>query len=336
LTDTTPVTLESTRSNGNKVRVRLVLQNTEEYSIFPGQVVALEGKNPTGKLLLVSKLYEGCRLPFYSNITPKSVTHNTSVVIGSGPWHEGLSSLTYNTSSIFRNLLREVKKNLPDLIILIGPFVDANHKLVNNGNIEKTFDQLFESSLQQIKQEIGTNSQTKIIIIPSLNDAHHDDVFPQPPFKADNNNNQPFTFFPNPCIMKIDSGEVTVGVTSVDIIKHLAGEETSNKSKLNSTTDRKQKLCQHLINQRSFYPLFPPDTTANIDTSKYHQLKFPYTPDILIVPSDLPHFIKNVDGVLCINPGRANKGTFARFTINNDPQLPKKIVERTRVDIIRM
>ncbi len=57
-TESNPPTLESTRANGNKVRVRLALQSAEEYSIFPGQVVALEGKNPTGKLLVATKLYD--------------------------------------------------------------------------------------------------------------------------------------------------------------------------------------------------------------------------------------------------------------------------------------
>lgn len=54
------------------------------------------------------------------------------------------------------------------------------------------------------------------------------------------------------------------------------------------------RLCSHILTQRSYYPLYPPDITINLDYGYYQNITLPYTPDILIVPSDLQHFVKVV------------------------------------------
>jgi hypothetical protein len=41
-----------------KARVRMSLRETPSFAVFPGQTVAVEGNNPTGKLLVVNKVYE--------------------------------------------------------------------------------------------------------------------------------------------------------------------------------------------------------------------------------------------------------------------------------------
>ena len=47
---------------------------------------------------------------------------------------------------------------------------------------------------------------------------------------------------------------------------------------------------------------------------------FEQTPDILITPSDLMLFAKNIEGCICINPGSmykgASAGTYATLTID--------------------
>jgi len=74
------------------------------------------------------------------------------------------------------------------------------------------------------------------------------------------------------------------------------------------------------------------------------------TPDVLITPSQLKLFAKNIEGVICINPGQIVKGeaagSYANITI--DPlllpstedtrfeTLPKKALERIRVDILNI
>jgi len=72
------------------------------------------------------------------------------------------------------------------------------------------------------------------------------------------------------------------------------------------------------------------------------------TPDIMIIPSQLKLFAKQIEGVVCVNPGNIVKGeaagSFANITI--DPlllpamdageKINKKAPERIRVDIINV
>ncbi|GCC18614.1 hypothetical protein chiPu_0022112 [Chiloscyllium punctatum] len=74
-------------------------------------------------------------------------------------------------------------------------------------------------------------------------------------------------------------------------------------------SDRFTRILKHILTQRSYYPLYPPAEEINLDyecLQLYAQL--PVTPDILIVPSELRYFIKDVLGCICINPGRLTKG----------------------------
>ncbi|KAF1420318.1 DNA polymerase alpha subunit B, partial [Spheniscus magellanicus] len=52
------VVLEGDRERSSGGHVPLDLSELKEYSLFPGQIVALEGTNSTGKKMVVSKLYE--------------------------------------------------------------------------------------------------------------------------------------------------------------------------------------------------------------------------------------------------------------------------------------
>ncbi|NXT38929.1 DPOA2 polymerase, partial [Pelecanoides urinatrix] len=52
------VVLEGDRERSSGGQIPLDLSELKEYSLFPGQIVALEGTNSTGKKMVVSKLYE--------------------------------------------------------------------------------------------------------------------------------------------------------------------------------------------------------------------------------------------------------------------------------------
>ncbi|NWS50600.1 DPOA2 polymerase, partial [Probosciger aterrimus] len=52
------VVLEGDREHSSGGQIPLDLSELREYSLFPGQVVALEGTNSSGRRMVVSKLYE--------------------------------------------------------------------------------------------------------------------------------------------------------------------------------------------------------------------------------------------------------------------------------------
>ncbi|XP_010191528.1 PREDICTED: DNA polymerase alpha subunit B, partial [Mesitornis unicolor] len=66
------VVLAGDREHSSGAQIPLDLSELREYSLFPGQVVALEGTNSTGRKMVVSKIYEGVPLPFHAPTQPSS------------------------------------------------------------------------------------------------------------------------------------------------------------------------------------------------------------------------------------------------------------------------
>ena len=122
--------------------------------------------------------------------------------------------------------------------------------------------------------------------------------------------------YPNPVTFSIN--EVTIGISTSDILFHLASEEVSRQP-ADAPSDRLTRLAEHIVQQqlcvspslplgpperlvthsyripsslRRFYPLHPPATGAQLDLERMQQMELPVTPDILILPSDLKTFAK--------------------------------------------
>jgi len=292
----------------------------------------VEGPNPSGKLLLVNKLYQTLPLPFH--VTEQSNPIPFSVIVAAGPWTTS-DNMEYAPLDAFLN---EVSNNPPEVLILVGPFVDTDHPFVQSGVLPETFEQKLEIIIQKIIERANEWETTKIIIIPSLKDASHPFVFPQPPFEVspelkEKTTNQ-ILFYPHPATFTVNG--VSCGISSNDILFHLNQDQASSLH----DTDRLGKMCEHVITQRSYYPLYPPSVQAANDMCRLEFMDFPFTPDILLLPSDLKFFVKNTKDVLCINPGRITKGktpgTFARFTVHSKTETAIRVVERTRVNIVRV
>lgn len=80
------------------------------------------------------------------------------------------------------------------------------------------------------------------------------------------------------------------------------------------------RLANHILQQRSFYPLFPPAEGCQLSVAHSGTLSLEQTPDVLLLPSQLNPFSKKIGDVLCINPGKLTKGngagTFARLAVH--------------------
>ncbi|XP_042748198.1 DNA polymerase alpha subunit B-like [Lagopus leucura] len=112
---------------------------------------------------------------------------------------------------------------------------------------------------------------------------------------------------PDPCTLDIDG--VVLGLTSTDLLFHLGTEEISSSS---GTSDRFTRILQHILTQRSYYPLYPPAEEMNVDYESFSTFaSLPVTPHVLVTPSELRYFVKEVLGCVCINPGRLTKGRAA-------------------------
>uniref|UniRef100_A0A1B0CB28 DNA polymerase alpha subunit B n=1 Tax=Lutzomyia longipalpis TaxID=7200 RepID=A0A1B0CB28_LUTLO len=198
----------------------------------------------------------------------------------------------------------------PDVLILIGPFVDVNNSCIADGLLAESFDSFFQKLIQGVVSSVGEH--VEILIVSSQRDAHSSMVYPTEPYSIPNKPKN-VTFLPDPCCVEISG--VKFGITSTDIVRHIAEEEFTK----NVAVDQVKRIVGYLINQKSFYPLDPPADGVNLDTMLSERFaKLRTVPHVLVLPSDLKCFARDVNGVLAVNPGRivdTKRGTFARLVV---------------------
>uniref|UniRef100_A0A673KGH4 DNA polymerase alpha subunit B n=1 Tax=Sinocyclocheilus rhinocerous TaxID=307959 RepID=A0A673KGH4_9TELE len=286
--NTQSVLLEAGQEQGGR-QVPVDLSELKEFSLFPGQVVVMEGMNPSGERFVATKLYEGIPLPFYCPSEGKQemdeVSEPVMVMMACGPYTPS-ESLTYDP---LIDLITIINKDRPDMCILFGPFVDSKHEQIEKNQVTETFENIFKRCVDSIVE--GTKgSGCRLVFVPSQRDVHHHYIYPQPPFNLSNlskDDSARVTLAPDPCTLLI--GNVTFGLTSTDILFHMGAEEISS----GTGTERFSRIMKHMLTQRSYYPLYPPAEEVNMDYDKFQQFgQMNLTPDILIVPSELRYFIK--------------------------------------------
>lgn len=287
--------------NTDEKCLALNFSQIKSASIFPGQVVLAKGFIPRGDTFVVEEIYTDRKLTLPP---PLKVDRDVQFVVAAGPY-------THNTDLFYdplHELLKYLKEHRPDVLLLTGPFVDAEHKLV--GDLAETFDSFFEKMISGIMDVVG--SSTTVLLVSCQKDAMAPAVYPTPSL-ALRKTYPNLHMLPDPSLVDLDG--VTLGVTSTDVLDHLLSHEFAANA-----GERMHRAINHLFNQGSFYPMCPPaDENMSYDSQlaqKYAQLK--QLPNVLILPSDQRHFIRLVNDCLVINPGRLsdNKGgTFARFLV---------------------
>ncbi len=360
----TSVEMEGSRIGSHGRKCTLDLKDAPSYALFPGQVVLAKGINANGRRFMAKELIEGIPRPMpVSKASDLLEFHHStfyqdgkalSVSVVSGPFTTS-EDLSFKP---MEDLIIRIRETNPDVVIMIGPFVDITHPLMKDGDVEipddegnvtsysyeqafmKKFSYDFFDWIYGTDEDYDPDFPTNFILVPSLDDAHHDRVYPQPPMgdheeiksplfdesqplgvlkipNSDNSNSRCRVHcMPNPCMFKIN--EVVFGVSSVDTLFSLSSDEISE----NVPGDRLDRLAAHFIRQQSFYPMFPVPTNSSVplDLRHLNKLNMEVTPDVLILPSKLKQFAKEIQGSMVINPGhltRGNKGgTFAEMHIH--------------------
>jgi DNA polymerase alpha subunit B len=279
--NTAGLVLEGSRRFGSGRRIPLNVGNLLSYNFFPGQIVALRGTNASGDSFVVSEILS---LPLLNPPatkpdeldaintryldTPDSDPENVRpliTMIAAGPYTTD-QNLDFSPLQTF---LDNAAEAYADSIILIGPFLDAEHPQIRTGDFDPppnstpdqaTMTDLFRHHISSALQNFSKRVPTcNIILIPSLRDAHHHSAaFPQDKFikkelglGAANKMVQCVT---NP--MTLSMNEITVGMSSIDILDMLRREElVSEKARMVNIYER---CARNVIEQRSFLPLFPP------------------------------------------------------------------------------
>ncbi|QSL66728.1 hypothetical protein MERGE_001114 [Pneumocystis wakefieldiae] len=362
--NTTSIILETSRRFGSGSRVLLHIDGLDSYSLFPGQILGVKGINSTGVYFSVHEFLMLPLLPFPVTSLFDFKKYNTSlngipqkIFVAAGPY-------TVNDNILYEpfiELCNKIEEMSPDVVILIGPFLDLRHPLISTGNFNISLKDDIVSLDDLFKHYISSKIMKLnclIVIVPHIQDAccRHA-AWPQDRFnKRSLGLGKNVKCIPNPAMFSLN--EIIVGVSSNDILMSLSKSEII-KSPLYSNA--LARLSYHVLQQRHFYPLFPgaayePSVSgANLDIAFIELGEISHIlPDILILPSDLQYFAKVVCSTVVLNPGYLAKkhdfGSYAiiyikpqdlgKFESNDvDPKdimIPHNISERVRVDIIKI
>jgi DNA polymerase alpha subunit B len=197
----TTLLLEGSRHGANGTRIeldveKLVQKEGVSFSLFQGQIVLVEGYNHSGRRMVAERLVEG--LPFQMEdmeMTSKSVLRDmhygeekgsqngkpVKVMTAAGPYTTS-QDLEYQP---LMDLLGTIEIEKPDVVILMGPFVDLRQEKVESGEdltVEYedgtkryvTFEQFFAakvSSELEALYESDPGMKTQFVLVPSMDDA---------------------------------------------------------------------------------------------------------------------------------------------------------------------
>ena len=180
----------SASAGGARINVDLThLRSTNTaYSLFPGQIVAMEGMNPTGRKMTAHRICEGAaHKPNTTSVRKLREYHHDmqdgaplKIMTACGPF------TTSDTTDYqpFVDLMYEIMDSSPDVVVLAGPFVDMRQTQIKEGKttieiddgVEKvvSYENFFAYKIAGLIEEAFSEADdmnTQFILVPSVDDA---------------------------------------------------------------------------------------------------------------------------------------------------------------------
>ncbi|POR35671.1 DNA polymerase alpha subunit B [Tolypocladium paradoxum] len=368
-------------------RVPLNTDGVRGWTVFPGQIVALRGSNATGSEFVVREVLEMPLLPSAASTPAALAAHRErlrgsrdamdsdaepaplNMLFAAGPYTAD-DNLDYEP---LHALCSQAADSYADALVLAGPFIDMDHPLIATGDFDlpddaahdpdtatmaTVFKHLFAPALSRLA---AACPHLTVILAPSVRDVLAKHVsWPQDTLaRKELGLPKAVRLVSNPMTLSVN--EMVLGVSSQDVLCELRAEELARAA---APGDLMGRLCRYLVEQRHYFPLFPPadrarlpqtGTAAGVATGAALDLSYlklgemvNVRPDVMLIPSTLPPFAKVVDSVLAINPGYLSKrkgaGTYARMTLHApradgeevDGMISHRVFDRARVEIVRI
>lgn len=322
--------LETSRRTGMGLRIHLNMSKIRSWSFFPGQIVALKGINTSGTEFVVNEILQIPILPSAASTSAALEAHRQkfrgdadamdsgsdpsplNIMFAAGPYTAD-DNLDFEP---LHALVSQAADNYADALVMTGPFIDVDHPLIATGDFdlpeEATFDPdtatmttvfkyLFAPALNRLAT---SNPHVTIVLVPSVRDVLDKHVsWPQDTIpRKELGLPKAVRIVSNP--MTLNVNELILGLSSQDILYELRAEEVAGAK----TGDLMGRLCRYLVEQRHYFPLFPPTDRARLPKTGTEEgvatgavLDLSYLklgeminvrPDVMLTPSLLPPFAK--------------------------------------------
>jgi len=321
--------LETSRRTGAGLRIPVKVEGVS-YEFFPGQIVAVRGINASGLYFSVNEILELPLLPLAVSLPStldssnerlgvdtegtETAAHALNVLISSGPYTAD-DNLAFEP---LQALCEKVAESYADVLIMVGPIFDIEHPLVAAGDFDLPDDPSVEpdkaTMIDAFRLLVGRHLREvalrvpsiTIILVPSIRDIINKHVsWPQEPFeKKQLNLPRQVKIVTNPVTISLN--EIVVSISAQDVLFDLRRYEVLVGKP--SEASLLSRLPRHVIQQRHFYPIFPPSDRTNlpkIGTAEGVATGMPLDvsylklgewlnvrPDMLITPSALSPFAK--------------------------------------------
>lgn len=281
---------------------------------------------------------------------PLPSSSSQHMILAAGPYCLR-DSLDY---SPLESLLEHAARARPSVLILLGPFVDANNSKVQAGepalpgesepcSFEEVYARLVLPLLAKLLAPL--RPATEVLVVPSLDEVLCFHPLPQVPLDLALSGHSPppgspvdrlramgVRFAPNPAHLLINGARVSL--TSADALSPVLRELV-----LKHEGKKIEEALRLLLQQRGLFPVVPRDP-AQVSECRAAALDFPdrQVPAICIFPSAMgvPTGMV-VDSTLFVNPGQLCKpaalGNFAEVWIAPGGS---SLRDRCRVDIHKL
>lgn len=317
--------LETSRRTGAGRRVPLKVDSVPGLNFFPGQIVALRGINPSGEYFTVKEILPIPLLPpaastavALDNINERlnngDVSPPLNVMVAAGPFTAD-DNLDFEP---LQELCQKAADSYADGLVLLGPFLDIEHPLLASGDFDlpdikgldadtatltTVFRHFVSAPLGRLAAAVPSIT---IVMLPSVRDAVSRHVsWPQEQLlRKELGLPKQVRMVSNPVTLSFN--EAVFGMCTHDVLSELRREEVLHGRPAEGNL--LSRLPKYLVEQRHFFPLFPPTARANLPKPGSEgglatgaMLDLPYMklgewwnvrPDVLIVPSMLPPFVK--------------------------------------------
>lgn len=297
--------LETSRRIGAGARVSLDLSGVKR-PVFRGEIIVARGTNPSGSEFVVTELLPLPQLPMLNEVMTSHEVDPMRILVVSAPFEQ-------DDYEPLRKLVAHCKFEPPSAVILTGPLV---HDSIGE-------DEQYRKNIYPLLSQLPG----QLIIIPSVHELlSAQPVFPQPGIELPTSAMLPEAHCPSdPAIFKLN--EISIVATSTPGIEDIRSTSTQQEQKVVTQAT----AFRHILRQGRIYPVHP-SVNIPIDVPHLPMSYLNQKPNILVVPSPESYSAEVVDGVICVNPGKACE-QFARITINPGKEL---LQDRTRVDFISM